>query len=242
MEYTIKPSNLTDFILGKLMESVQGEELQKALKATIEDEKQCLEQFKILLSHCKTQIDAIIIIEASGKSTHDLLKKKRAFEEEQIIVNVAAQCQLCSFETKEKQLQLYFEKDEHQRARLAVEASVIMYERCDDLQQLTGKQFQEISQRLLSESELGNLRAARKSLNEYYKQEKSRLADVRHNVGAHRDLDFMKEMEVLEGLGWADTIERLHRFEKVTLELGQSLKPLMDACLRQISKAFGEER
>lgn len=95
-------NNLTEFFLGKQMESVKGEELKKALETTITEEKKNLEQFKSLLSHCKTQIDAINRIQSSGSAPHDLLKKKKAFEGEQIIVNVAAQCQLCSFETKEK--------------------------------------------------------------------------------------------------------------------------------------------
>ena len=44
----------------------------------------------------------------------------------------------------------------------------------------------------------------------------------------------MKQMEVLEGVGWSDTIERLHRFEEVTLELGKTMKPLMEAGLKKI--------
>lgn len=50
----------------------------------------------------------------------------------------------------------------------------------------------------------------------------------------------MKQMEVLEGVGWSDTIERLHRFEEVTLELGKTMKPLMDAGLKKIGEAFGK--
>lgn len=50
----------------------------------------------------------------------------------------------------------------------------------------------------------------------------------------------MAQQEVLEGLGWSDTIERLHRFEEATLELGRSLKPFMDAGLALIAKAFGQ--
>ena len=115
----------------------------------------------------------------------------------------------------------------------------MMYEWCEDLQQLTGKQFQDVAQRLLSPSDLTNTRIVRKRLGDFYKQEKLELSRVRQNVGAHRDHDFLKQMEVLEGINWADTIELFHRFEDVTLELGKSLKPMMDAGLKQIGKAFG---
>ena len=227
-----------DVFLEQRMDSSDGEELKAALEATIAEEKLCLEQFKIQINHCRKQIKAIDKLLATGKASHDLTVKKKVFEEEQIILNVAAQCQLCSFETKGKQYQLYFEKDEYQRARLAAEACVMMYERCDDLQQLTGKQFHGLLERLLIQSDLERVRTARKSLGEFYKQEKSYLFGVRNNVGAHRDHDFMSQMEILEEINWADTIDRLHRFEVVTLDFGQSLKPLMDAGLKQIKITF----
>ena len=227
-----------DLFLEQMMESSNGEELKAALESTIAEEKLCLEQFKIQIEHCRKQIKAIDKLMASGKTSHDLMVKKTAFEEEQIILNVAAQCQLCSFETKEKQYQLYFEKDEHQRARLAAEACVMMYERCDDLQQLTGKEFQGLLEQFLGQADLLRIRNTRKSLGDFYNKERVYLSGVRNNVGAHRDHDFMAQMEVLEGIKWSDTIDRLHRFEVVTLEFGQSLKPLMEAGLAQIARAF----
>lgn len=233
-------SDYTEYFLEGKMDSSEGEELKAALEATIAEEKLCLEQFKFQINHCIKQINIINKVISAGKGSHDLVMKKKAFEEEKTILNVAAQCQLCSFETKEKQKQLYFEKDEHQRARLAAEASVLMYERCDDFQQLTGKQFQELAERLLAPSDIEAFREARKQLGDFYKQERTSLSNVRHNVGAHRDLDFMNQMDVLEGIKWSETIERLHRFEVVTLAFGKAMKPLMDAGLKQIGKAFGE--
>ena len=59
-------------------------------------------------------------------------------------------------------------------------------------------------------------------------------------MGAHRDHDFMIQQDVLEGIGWSETIDRLHRFEEATLDLGKSLKPFMDAGLAQIARTFGQ--
>lgn len=84
------------------------------------------------------------------------------------------------------------------------------------------------------------MRQAKKKLGDFFDHEKSVLATVRHNVGAHRDHDFMAQQEVLEGIGWSETIERLHRFEEATLELGRSLKPFMDTGLAQIARAFSQ--
>ena len=110
----------------------------------------------------------------------------------------------------------------------------------EDLNELTGKKYQDIAQRLLSQAALAKTRIARKKLADFFKQEKPVLSEIRHNAGAHREHDFMKQMEVLEGVGWSDTIERLHRFEEVTLELGKTMKPLMDAGLKKIGEALGK--
>lgn len=110
----------------------------------------------------------------------------------------------------------------------------------EDLNELTGKKYQDIAQRLLSQAALAKTRIARKKLADFFKQEKPVLSEIRHNAGAHRGHDFMKQMEVLEGVGWSGTIDRLHRFEEVTLELGKTMKPLMEAGLKKIGEAFGK--
>lgn len=110
----------------------------------------------------------------------------------------------------------------------------------EDLNELTGKKYQDIAQRLLSQAALAKTRIARKKLADFFKQEKPVLSEIRHNAGAHREHDFMKQMEVLEGVGWSGTIDRLHRFEEVTLELGKTMKPLMEAGLKKIGEAFGK--
>lgn len=143
-----------DLFLSQRMNSLEGESLKVSLEQAIAEEKRCIDQFKIQIDYCKKQIKILDESLASGRVSCDLAIKKNAFEKEQVILNVAAQCQLCSFEIKEKQCQLYFEKDKHQRARLSAEAYVMMYERCNDMQQLTGKEFQVLLKQLLFQSDL----------------------------------------------------------------------------------------
>ena len=232
--------NYLDFFLEQRMHSADGAEIKDALEAIIDEEKKCIELFKIQIRHCQQQIALIDEKIAAGWHTRDLIAKKRAFEEQESVLNVAAQIQQCSYETKGIQKLLYFEKNEGSRERIAVEASEMMYEWCEDLNELTGKKYQDISKRLLSEGTLAKTRIARKKLADFLSQEKPVLSEIRHNAGAHREHDFMKQMGVLEGVGWSDTIERLHRFEEIILELGKTMKPLMDAGLKKIGEAFGE--
>ena len=81
-------------------------------------------------------------------------------------------------------------------------------------------------------------RIARKRLQDFYEQAKPELANIRHNAGAHREHDFLKQRDVLARISWSDTIQRLHDFEEVTLELGKSMDALMKAGLRQLDKLF----
>ena len=160
--------NYLDIFLEHLMDSADGEEMKDALEAICEEEKKCLELFKIQIGHCQHQIALINEKIESGWHTHDLMAKKRAFEEQEFVLNVAAQIQRCSYETKGIQKLLYFEKNESSRERIAVEASEMMYEWCEDLNELTGKKYQDIAKRLLSEAALAKTRIARKRLADFF--------------------------------------------------------------------------
>lgn len=227
--------------LEQRMDSVDGDELRCALEAIVKEEKVNLELFRLQINHCRNQISIINSKIASGNPTHYLMTNKRAFEEQVFILNVAAQAQQCSYETKGLQKVLYFEKNKSSKERLVVEASVMMYEWCNDLQEMTGKKYQDIAAKLLSPADLAKTRIARKRLHDFFKREKTVLSSVRHNTGAHRDHDFMNQREVLDGIGWSETIKRLHDFEDVTLELGKTMSPLINAGLKQIDKAFNSK-
>ena len=96
---------------------------------------------KVQIRHCQQQLALIGERIAVGWHTHELMTQKRAFEEQEFLLNVAAQIQQCSYETKGIQKLLYFEKNESNKERIAVEASVMMYEWCEDLNELTGKKY-----------------------------------------------------------------------------------------------------
>lgn len=230
-----------DVFLEQRMDSSDGEELKAALEATIAEEKLCLEQFELQIRICRDKLAEINARLSSVGPTHKLMAMKRGFEEQEFVINVAAQSQQCSYETKGIQKLLYFEKNESGKERLAVDAYEMMYEWCDDLLQLTAKKFQDIASKLLSPAELANTRIARKKLKDFYDREKAVLSDARHNAGAHREHDFLKQREVLESLNWSETIKKLHEFEVVTMDLAKSIDPLMKAGLRRLDRIFNEK-
>ena len=227
-----------EILLEQKMGSPEGEELRVALENTTAEEKKCLEQFELQIRICRDKLAEIDSRISSIGRTHTLMTMKRAFEEQEYIVNAAAQSQQCSYETKGIQRLIYFEKNDSSRERIAVDAYEMMYEWCDDLLQLTAKKFQDIASKLLSPAELANTRIARKQFKDFYDREKQELSDARHNAGAHREHDFLKQREVIERLNWSEIIIKLHEFEVVTMDLAKSMDPLMVAGLRRIDSLF----
>lgn len=227
-----------DVFLQRKMESQEGDYLRSALAMAINEEEKALELFKIQIKHCRENIKTIDDRVAANNPTHDLMAKRRAFEEQELILNVAAQVQQCSYEIKGIQKILYFENSGAGRERMAVEVSLMIYEWCNDLQEMTGKKFQDLSKRLLSQPDLVKLRIARKKLKEFFDKENQELSNIRHNVGAHRDHDFLNQREILEDTDWSKAIELLHNFEVLIIDFGHALQVLIDAGLKQISVVF----
>jgi len=218
------------------MDSPDGKRMRKSLESVSAEESQCLGEFRIMLSHCQ-QLLAFLSEQAPTRGT---MAKKRAIEDEQFILNLAALAQQCSYETKGYQLLLFFEKNENKRDRIIVDVSVMMYEWCEKLLGVSGKQLQDIAKRFLNQPRVVDINVARKKISDFFKTEKDALYDIRNSVGAHRDQDFMKQMEVFDTLSWSETLSRFHEFEKATIEFGRALKPLMDAGLSHLGKELGK--
>ena len=89
-----------DYYLEQRMNSTDVDMIKDTLEAISLEEKKCLELFKIQIRHCQQQLALIGERIAAGWHTHELMIQKRAFEEQEFVLNVAAQIQQCSYETK----------------------------------------------------------------------------------------------------------------------------------------------
>lgn len=224
--------------LGELMDSSAGKELSETLQTTSADERLGLEEFKKMISHCQNQLSIIQNSISANGPTKEIMLRKRAFEEELVILNIAALTHQCNYETKAYQLLLYFEKNENIRAQIIGDVSVMMYEWCEKILVVSGKQLQDIAQRLLDHAGIIRINVARKKISDFFKREKQNLHYIRNIVGAHKDGDFMKQREVIDELSWSDTLTQFHDFEDATVEFGKALISLMDAGLKQVAISF----
>ena len=233
--------NYFEVHLRELMNSPEGSKLKKALEATSADEKLGLEEFKRMISHCQDQLYLIQNSIATKGPTKEIMSKKRAFEDELAILNLAALAQQCNYETKGYQLLLYFENNENIRTQIISNVSVMMYEWCEKLLGVSGRQLQDIAKRLLNQAGVVRINVARKKISDFFKREKQNLHDIRIIVGAHKDGDFMKQRAVIDEMSWSDTLVIFHDFEDATLDFGKSLKPLMDAGMQKIVNSFANK-
>ena len=78
--------NYLDYFLEQRMNSADGEEIKGALEAISIEEKKCLELFKIQISYCQQQLALIGERITAGWHTHELMVKKRAFEEQEYVL------------------------------------------------------------------------------------------------------------------------------------------------------------
>lgn len=156
--------------LRELMDSSAGNELRETLEATFADERLGLEEFKKMISHCQNQLDIIQNSISANGPTKGIMCMKRAFEEELVILNIAALTHQCNYETKAYQLLLYFEKNENIRAQIIGDVSVMMYEWSEKLLGVSGKQLQDIAKRLLDQAGVFRINVARKKISNFFKR------------------------------------------------------------------------
>lgn len=110
----------------------------------------------------------------------------------------------------------------------------MVYEWCEDLLEMTGRKFQKLAEGLLTQSDLLKFRIARQRLKDFFDREKASLSSVRHNVGAHRDHDFMTERAIIDKFDWVRTIDILSEFERLIFGVSPCVQTLISAGLNQI--------
>lgn len=115
---------------------------------------------------------------------------------------------------------------------VARQFAVLLYEASHDLPELLGKEFRESLRTLpLTDSDWANLNAILKRINEFKKEHHSQLNTLRNYVGAHRDKDAGKQLEIIDNVNLLDMADLAVQFyaamsglvpllTKITLSLG----------------------
>ncbi len=93
---------------------------------------------------------------------------------------------------------------------------VLIYEASEDLEQLLGRElFDELRNLEISLQTVQALKAAKKELSRFRKEHQASLKLIRKIVGAHRDHDFLVQLETIEGLSGTAFLKVVFRFDDI---------------------------
>ena len=113
---------------------------------------------------------------------------------------------------------------------VARQLAVILYEASDDLPQLLGKEFRNSLKTLqLSEAEWETFNGIMKLISKFKNEHRDLLNELRNFVGAHRDKDAGKQLEIIEKVDLFKMLELSGQFYEAMRELVQFLTKLISS-------------
>lgn len=234
MDYNI---NFTDIQLSQHIQSYKGIKIKESLKEKIAEEEKMLDLINSSIFHCNRQIDNYNNLKKEGKykeaSTFE--KIKNTFISNKSIWNIAGFITLVSIDIKTIQLGIYFAENEWHKRFYARQACVIIYESCNDILELLGKEFKKDSSHLKNINDIEtSLIKIRKDLNVFKKSHSNYLQNVRNHTMAHKDKDVLKQLNIIKDINWSNTIEIIVSFEENINSLGAVLKDLIQKGIKQL--------
>ena len=103
---------------------------------------------------------------------------------------------------------------------VARQFAVLLYEAADDLPELLGKEFRESLKTLpLSDAEWACFNGIMKKINKFKQEHRGLLNELRNFVGAHRDQDAGKQLEIIEKVDLLKLMEISGQFYEAFREL-----------------------
>lgn len=228
MEYKRTP---LDLFLEQKFKGIDGNTLENNLNGYIQELELQLSEFIKQINFFDIQIATLnkMIAKGINPTTNGYyVEQKQIFADGKIIANISCFITIISADIKSAQKGLYFEKTELAKRNAAKNLCVTLYETSvDDLFDLLGKDFKDIITNRIDinpiEPELKNIR---KRLNEYRNTNKTFLYDVRTNIGAHKDLNSIKQLSTIEDIDWQHIITITLEFENIINDLGAFLSKI----------------
>lgn len=105
---------------------------------------------------------------------------------------------------------------------------VIIYETSEDIEQIMGRQFFEICDKInISEVAINNLKTSKKSLSRFKKEHQKSLKEIRTLIGAHRDHDFLEQLKSYESFSSTAFIKVVLQFDEILNRIASNLQLIM---------------
>ncbi len=256
MEYNINSSDL--FLRNKMTADALDSLICNLEKNIIEQENQ-LDLFKQNVTHCKNEIskiepiirEATSIIRSVSKKDHNnanikdqiqtakqVLKEykgsKEAFEENKMIWNVSGYIALISIDIKTMQKGLYSSTTEWDKRFFARQSYIIMYDAPSKIIRLLAL----LAERKGYASIKSKIELSISELKAFVDKNGKYISLVRNNVVGHRDNNILEQIDIIEDINWASTIELTNTFEVIINNIGNVLNEGIKCGLNNLDEAF----
>jgi hypothetical protein len=175
--------------------------------------------------------DTIATLDARGWATH------------RVIWNACLYINLVSHDLSLIVYDLTYERDEWKRNFHARALALLLYEIAEDIPAVLGKEFHAALRTLdVPKDTQAALRAASKRNSEFWDEHRPLLKEIRTTAAAHRDLDAMKVLDVIDGID----LLALHglgvSLGNVLLELGAAAQPILTFTANKRPPEINEDR
>lgn len=244
MKYNI---NQLDKDYAKLVDGHDGKRLKDNLKTNISEQEKMLGIFENSVNHCNKQISLCvdkIAHEQDDFKRQEYETQKYIFEDNKLIWNISGFITLVSIDIKTMQIGMNFAETEWQKRFYARQICTVMYESSNDILELLGKDFKSIiAQRINITSFEHDLEEIKSKLSQFKAEHSEYLRTVRNNTSAHKDKDILKQIDIISGINWTDTLHIAMKFEGIINALGGFLQKVINIGLANLEDSpLGQKR
>lgn len=248
-----------DKILDIKMSTPEGKSIIIDLQTKIEEEELQIELFKESLNHLNSEIAKIEPVLKQANATLEKLRKHKphtlniirqiaevnsireeykakrlAFEENVLVWNISGYITLISIDIKTMQKGLYSATSEWDKRFFARQSYLIMYDAPNQII----RQIKKLIERKGYKSFYTDLTKAQKDLEKFARENCEYINVVRNNTAGHKDEKVIRQLNVIENIEWAVTIETTNQFEKQINQLGNLLQKMIKTGIDNLGKVF----
>lgn len=128
-----------------------------------------------------------------------------------------------------------FSQDDFQRKHYARQMYLLIYESMDDFLSLLGKPLRNTIKNFDNSSTyLSAVQTITAQLNNFKKENETKIKTVRHTAIAHRDKNMLTQLQTIDSISWGEAIDVLGKYDAIVRDLGQVCQQLMNRTLDEL--------
>lgn len=167
--------------------------------------------------------------------------KHNGWKNQIVIWNAVGFVLMISMDLKILMEHVIFEKDSWKLLLWMRNFATILYEASDDLPQVFGKVFRDaVIAYGIENSMMQELTDSIRELNKYRNAEDNNLKKIRDVIGAHREHDFLVQIDLMAQLHPYDFVKKGMQFDVIMNEIARSSWSIISNVIERVTKSNGK--